>query len=331
MWTEVAWRQLLRGIEATFTAGWSVGEVAYAMRHPKRLREDPFRKAVLEDIDQHGLYKRFAGEAQVLVPDRRGWMSMSNPYVRVGGGETDKVVAQLRRVKRPRRRHVVVVCHCYGLPLPALMEQLFGLHLIDEVDVVYNIMNHHYLGSFRFWPGFGLFSPQMSRVVENVRSSVTGLRALLRSLVHTFGYEEVTLVGYSIGGHLSLHVANHHPIDRLVAYCPVTSLEQTATELGLMPWMSSGVARTLERMQGEFDFGDLDVLNPLNQDIGLSIEDLLLILQTHDAMVPTRQSMPILERYPSVRCLEYPGTHAFPVERRAMQRAVREFVLSGKG
>ncbi len=322
---EQAWRKTLKGVEATFTAGWSIGEIAYAARHPHRVAGDPFREAVAEDIDKFGLYKAFPDEVQRVELRRGGWAALPNPYERVGQGGGDKIVAQLRG-GQPRHRRAIVVCHCYGLPFPTWMERLFGLHRLEGFDVFYNIMNHHYRGSFGFWPGFGLASPQMSRMIENVRSAFTGLRSLVRSLEHTFGYDEVILLGYSIGGHISMHVANSHPVSRLALYCPVTSLRATATELGLMPLASPFVDRALGRLQRDFDFADLDVLDPLQHDLKPPVDDLLFILQTHDAMVPTRQSDALRRRYPDVRCHEYPGTHAFPVEQRAMQRTLHAWL-----
>ena len=62
------------------------------------------------------------------------------------------------------------------------MEVLFGLKGLEDWDVVYSIMNHHYRGSYRFWPGFGLINPRMSQTVENVQSAITGLRTLVSSL-----------------------------------------------------------------------------------------------------------------------------------------------------
>lgn len=321
------WRRALQSVETLFTAGWSVSEVAYAMRHPRRLLADPFRDAVREDIAEHGLYKTFPKEARPLKLRSDGYLIGSNPYVRVGPGGTDPIVARLSRHREPRARRLLIVCHCYGLPMPRVMETIFGLRGLEGYDVVVNIMNHHYLGGFSFWPGFGLLSPQMSRVIESVRSAVTGLRCLIKSLVDIFGYEEVALLGYSIGGHISLHVANHHPVDKLIAYCPVTSLRQTATELGLMSFAEGGVTRALRGLQGEaFDFADLDCLDPLQYDLRLSPEQLLIVLQTLDMMVPTHQSQRLMDRYPQSRCVEFPGTHTFPVEQQAMIRLLREFL-----
>ena len=322
---DLALRKILVGIESGFTAGWSLGELAFAMRKMDRVRSDPFRDAVLEEVDKGGLYRRFEGEVQSVTVDRKGWIRLPNPYVRIGFGGGDQIVAKLGG-GRPRERRLLIVCHCYGLPFPSWMGALFGLKRLQGYDVVFNIMNHHQSGSYLLWPGFGFSSPQMSRMVENVRSAFTGLRSLARSMVHSYGYEEVALLGYSIGGHICLHAANSMEVDKLVTYCPVTSLRATATELGMMKRVSSAVDKTMGRVRGDFSFEDLDLINPLLHEVKVSHEEFLIILQRRDAMVPMNQSAALLARYPNVRSLEYPGTHAFPVARKAMETQLRLFL-----
>ena len=325
-WDEPLGRAM-RLVEQTFTAGWSVGEVAYGLRHPLHLVHDPYRERVLGEIQEKGLYQEFAGEERRLLAREDGLIVAPNPYVRIGRGPQDKIVAQLKHPQRPRARRLLVVCHCYGLPIPALMERLFGLGDLDGYDVVYNIMNHHYLGSFTAWPGFGFMSIQVSQMIENLRSAFVGLRSLARSLQATYGYERVSLLGYSIGGQLSLHVANCLPLDRLLLYCPVISLRQTVEQLGLMPWMGDWVKAAMRRTRGDFRLEDLDAVDPLRHTLKLDPARALLIAQTLDAMVDVSQVSLLRARYPSLPVLEAPGTHVWPAHLAAFHRALRQRLL----
>lgn len=322
---EILVGRAMQGVEKTFTAGWSLGELAYSARRPWRVLHDAYRQRVLEEIERKGFYQEFPGEEQELRLRPEGMLVAPNPYVRIGPGPAqEKIVAQMLTHARPRARRALVVCHCYGLPLPRLMQGMFGLGSLEGYDVIYNIMNHHYLGSFATWPGFGLMSVQMSRMVENVRSAAVGLRSLVRSLRRSFGYEEVAVLGYSIGGQLAMHTANAVELDRMVLYCPVTSVRSTVTGLGLMPVLRGPVEKTVQALRRDFDFADLEVLDPLRHRWRLPPEDALVIVQSYDAMVAPGQMDAIRQRYPGVRWMECPGTHTWPARRGAFHDAIRE-------
>lgn len=321
-----------RGVEAAFTAGWSLGEVAYTLRRPGELLRDPYREAVLGDIETGGLYREFPGEERELAVRSDGWIRTPNPYRYIGDHPADDIVAHMLRHRRSRKRHLLVMCHCYGLPVPRLMERIFSLDALGEFDVVYNIMNKHYAGSFAAWPGFGLMSPRLSQVIEVMRSSIVGLRSLIRSLRATWGYETVSVMGYSIGGQLALHVANSMPLDRLVVYCPVTHFHRTFESLGLMPHMVHGIEGVVKAVRSNYEPTDLHVLDPLipSRTLQLAARDLLVIVQKHDMMVPPDHVEPIRTRYPEAEWHEFGGTHTFPDDRKALaavlQRKLGELV-----
>ncbi len=324
---ETLWGLAMRGVERTFTAGWSLGEVAYSVRDPRALWRDPFRGTVLADIEKHGLYKTFPDEVQPMYLGRGGHIEAPNPYVRVGGEGPGKIVARMLRPKQTRQRKLLVVSHCYALPMPRLMEKLFNLSQLEGYDVVYNIMPHHYWGSFATWPGFGLMSVQMSRMIENIRAAVTGLRSLVRSLQASYGYEEVSLLGYSIGGQISLHVANCLPLDRLLLYCPVISVHETVTQLGLMPWMKRPMENTVRRVRKDFRMDDLEVLHPLHYELQMDPHRVLAVVQSYDAMVDPAQMRRMRDHYPSMDWLECPGTHTWPARLKQFHAAMRQHLM----
>ncbi|MBH25243.1 MAG: hypothetical protein CMH57_12490 [Myxococcales bacterium] len=313
------------GLEALFTAGWSVTEILYALRRPDQLLRDPHRLPVLEDIAQHGLYKPHPDEAQHVELDRRGWIHLPNPYTRIGGGAPDQIVARMLRPGQRRQRRLLLMCHCYGLPFPRYMESMFGLRDLRGFDVVYNIMGSHHFGPRGRlpWPGFGLMSLQLSRSIENIRAAITGLRTLVTSLTHTFGYESVSVLGYSIGGQLALHLGNCAEVSPIIAYCPVASLHNTASNLGLMSVLEPAVVRAVRVVRDDFDFGDLQVLDPLQASLQTDPSNLMVIAQIRDAMVPYDQLHPIRAAYPTAEWHTYPGTHVFPLRRREIHRLVR--------
>ncbi|MEL6181444.1 MAG: hypothetical protein AAFS10_20975, partial [Myxococcota bacterium] len=120
------------GLEALFTAGWSVTEILYALRRPDQLIRDPHRHAVFEDIAHHGLYKTFPNETPTIHLDAKGRIHLPNPYVRIGDGGPDRIVARMLRSQGRRRRRLLLMCHCYGVPSPHYMESLFGLHKLHD-------------------------------------------------------------------------------------------------------------------------------------------------------------------------------------------------------
>lgn len=313
--------------EGLFTSAWSVGELAYILRRPQDLLHDAYRDRVLARIATHGIYQEYAGEEQVVRLGTRGEIVLANPFIRVGRGGPDDVVAQMRTAARARARSVLVVGHCYGVPFPSWMEGYFGLRNFPEWDVVYNQTNNHYPGSYATWPGFGLISPQMSRIIENIQSAVIGLRTLVRSLLTTFGYERVALLGYSIGGHLALHAAHCIDLDKLVLYCPVTNLRATVERLGLMGRLHRPMERGMQAVRSSFDLRDLDLLDPLQHELRVLPERVLVVVQNRDAMVDPAQIDALTNRYPDIRTARFPGTHVYQAQRAEALDTIRGFLL----
>ncbi len=324
-WDDIKGRgaQLAEGL---FTSAWSVGELAYIMRRPQDLLHDAYRDRVLERVATHGLYEHYPQEVQTVRLGRSGEIRLTNPFVRVGRGGSDDVVAQMRTAARPRSRSLLVVGHCYGVPYPSWMESYFGLREFPAWDVVYNKTNNHYPGSYATWPGFGLISPQLSRVIENIQSAIVGLRTLVRSLTHTFEYDQVALLGYSIGGHLALHAAHCQQLDKLVLYCPVTSLRATVERLGLMGALHGPMERTMRRLRDSFDLADLDLLDPLRHELLVEPDNVLVVVQERDAMVDPRQIDALVARYPAIRTARFGGTHVYQGERDRALRTIKGFL-----
>src|SRR5690606_7326784 len=190
--------------EAAAGLVWSLAELARFATHPDELLSDPFRERVLEDIDRRGFYAE-VNDALPLRAHRGGWLSAPNPYQRLGEPRCDRVVAHFRPAPRPTKR-LLVVCHCYGVPSPRIMDGLFGASTVDA-DVLTNIACHHEKGGFDLWPGSGFLSLRASRFIENVRASALGLRALTRTFIEERGYGQVSVAGFSLGGQLALHLA----------------------------------------------------------------------------------------------------------------------------
>jgi predicted esterase len=248
-----------------------------------------------------------------------------NPYRRIGDGNAEKIVAKFVPAKKPSaKKELIVMLHCYGVPLPKVMERLFGLHAIEHADVVYNIMNHHYRGSFPVWPGTGFVSGRLSHFIENLRSSITGVRALIQELKDQRGYDKITVIGFSIGGNLALHVANSAPIDQAILYCPVTSLHNTAGELGLMKVLQAPVTRLIQAFKPDFDFEDLKQADPLRYPLGIQQEDLHVIVQKYDALAPVHQIESIRSKYPKVAWHEFGGTHIYPAGMPRFQKVIAD-------
>ncbi|MFT3773964.1 MAG: alpha/beta fold hydrolase [Minicystis sp.] len=309
-------------LEGLFGLGWSAGELLLAVARFEELRSDPHRKALLDDIEARGFYVPIDPAEVDLRIDARGRVHGKNPYRRVAPHRPEHVVAKLvRSAARPARR-LVMVCHCYGVPVPAVMERLFGLDRIDA-DVAYPIMNHHQRGSYLLWPGSGFSSARPSRFVENVRSAITAARALLSALVHRHEYEHVSVIGFSIGGQLALHLANAERVDRAVLYCPVASIPVTASELGLMRHLTPALRRGFVALKRDDPLADLAVTEPLRYPMRTRPSDVHVIVQKHDALAPVLQVEKIRETYPEVRWHAFDGAHLWPAGLRSFQRIIR--------
>jgi hypothetical protein len=322
--------RLARPAEATLSALWSMGEVLVAMRRPRDIWHDPYREPLFEDIARRGFYCE--PEAAECPPPRAdGWLVAPNPYRRLSSkAQPERVVAWLKHAGGPRRERLLVVCHPYGFPLPRLLERLFGLGRLGGFDVAYNIMNHHYWGSFAVWPGSGLSSPRLSWLIEGIRSAVVGLRFLIGALLERYGYRSVSLLGFSLGGHMVLHLANCLAAERMVAYCPVTDIQQTVRQLGLMPWLAPPLERLVRRLRPDFEPADLAVLEPLRYDLVTDPARLMVIVQRNDVMTPVHQIEAIRRKYPAVGWAEFEGTHLYPARRRRFNRLIRSWLEEGR-
>lgn len=308
-------------LEDAFAAAWSVGEVGLAIARPHEVLRDPYRRALIDDVRARGFHPPIERHPELRI-SRRGVIHGPSPYARIGGGPRDRVLAHLRRAKRNPARHLIVVCHCYGIPSPPIMRRLFALHTIDA-DVVTNVMGHHQPGTYLLWPGSGLASARTSRFVENLRSAVTSVRAMVRWLRAHGEYETVSAIGFSIGGQLALHLAHAGEVDRALLYCPVASVGVTARELGLMRRMAPIFDPALERLHG----GKMDELlalaDPLAMALPIPEESLHVVVQRHDRLAPLHQIEPIRAKYPRVRWTELAGTHLVPLGLRELHAAVK--------
>jgi predicted esterase len=315
---------VMRAAEETFGGVWSVAEVAVMASRLDELGRDPHRNAVVEDIRQRGWYVPLTAADVDLRARGDGWILADNPYERIGHPRRDRVVAKLvPATAQMRAKHLVVVCHCYGVPSPLIMSRLFGLHGAAGVDVAYNIMNHHQWGSFPAWPGTGFVSGRLSYFIENLRSSITGVRALIAALRESRGYERVTVIGFSIGGQLALHMGNAAHVEQVIAYAPVVSLYKTAKELGLMRVLHKPVTSALARFMGEYPFDDLQLTEPLRYPLRIAQEDLHVIVQRYDALATEAQIEPIREAYPRASWDVYDGTHVVPAGIGEFQRKIK--------
>lgn len=312
-------------LEDAFGVAWSLGEVGLAMTRLDEVLRDPHHGALRDDVARNGFHAPFEVEALDLALDGRGAIRGTNPYQRVCGSPPDRILGWLDRAPSGRSRKLLVVCHCYGVPSPPIMRRLFGLRGLG-VDVVTNVMGHHQPGTYRVWPGSGLVSARLSRFVENVRSAVTGVRALVRWLRAREGYERVAVIGFSIGGQLGLHLAHGGDVDDAVLYCPVTSLGTTARELGLMRRIAPVLEPVLERVHGSRFEEVLALADPLSMPLAIDEERLHVLAQEHDALARLAQIEAIREKYPRARFTLLPGTHLLPLGMRELHRAVRSAV-----
>lgn len=310
----------LGAAEHGFGVVWSVGELAVMLRRPSDLVGDRHREALREALRVEGFHPAIdAGELRLV--ERDGVIEGPSPYRRVTGPSADRVLGRRIAARRPSKR-LVFVCHCYGIPSPRTMGRLFGLFGDRDFDVAYNVMAHHQPGTFVLWPGSGLVSPSPSRFVDNLRAAITGARALLRWLVARHGYEEVHLIGFSIGGQLALHLSNAERVHGAILYCPVTDLASVSRGLGLMRH-AHPQAEALLRLRG-ISLDDLHVADPLAHPSRVAEERTHVILQRHDALTPRHQIERIRARRPRVRWHELDGTHLYPADLPRLHRLVRE-------
>jgi hypothetical protein len=306
--------------EDAFAAAWSIGEMGLAIARPHELVRDPHHAALHDDVRARGFHVPLEGPLDLA----RTWATIrgTNPYRRIDGSAPDRVLAHFHPSRLGRARHLVVVCHCYGIPSPWVMRRLFGLDGI-HADVVTNVMGNHQPGTYLLWPGSGLVSARTSRFVENVRSAVTGVRALVRWLRREGGYDTVSAIGFSIGGQLALHLAHAGEVDRALLYCPVTSVATTARELGLMRVFSPYIDPAIERLHGVRAEATLGLADPLALDLPIPEEQLHVVAHRHDRMTPLHQLEPIRAKYPKVGWTELPGTHLLPLGLRELHGVTR--------
>jgi predicted esterase len=310
----------LGAAEHGFGLAWSAGELAVMLRRPRELLRDRHRDALHASIAREGFHPTIDDERLALA-EKDGVISGSSPYTRVTSANVDRVLGRRIASKRPSKR-LVFVCHCYGIPSPRTMGRLFGLFGDRDFDVAYNVMAHHQPGTYVLWPGSGLVSASPSRFVDNLRSAVTGARALLRWLVQRYGYERVDVIGFSIGGQLALHLSNAEPVDGAILYCPVADLASVSRGLGLMRHVHPHVESLLAR--GGITLDDLDVADPLAHASKLAQERTHVIVQKHDALTPLAQVERIRRVRPNVRWHELEGTHLYPADLSRLHRLVRE-------
>lgn len=310
----------LGAAEHGFGVVWSVGELAVMLRRPSELTGDRHRGALREALEKEGFHPEI-DTASLALRERDGIIEGPSPYRRIAGPSRDRVLGRRIAARRPSKR-LVFVCHCYGIPSPRTMGRLFGLFGERDFDVAYNVMAHHQPGTFVLWPGSGLVSASPSRFVDNLRAAITGARALLRWLVARHGYEQVDLIGFSIGGQLALHLSNAEPVHGAILYCPVADLASVSRGLGLMRH-AHPQAEALLRTRG-ISLDDLHVADPLASPSRVAEEHTHVIVQRHDALTPLQQVERIRTRRPGVRWHELDGTHLYPADLARLHRIVRE-------
>ncbi len=318
----------LSATEHAVACAWSLGEVALMLsrgrarqstRGESQLRADLATRGFYTELPERPALRGLDAGARVLVGD--------NPY-RFHTEETrpeHRVVARFVPSRRPTDR-LVVVFHCYGVPSPRLMGALFGLHERDDVDVVYPIMNHHQRGHYPLWPGSGLTHANAACMLENLRSVVTGARTVVRALQAAREYRRTTVIGFSIGGQLAMHVANTERVDRVLLYAPVVSVARTARELGLMRRLHPRTSRIGRWVHPSYDEALLAHADPLRYPLRVPEESVDVIAHRHDAMTPPHQLEPIRARYPRVGWHELDGTHVVPRGRAYLKRLVHRAV-----
>lgn len=313
---------LLGRAEHAFGIVWSIGEVGLSLTRPRHLTHDPDVARVVADVHRRGLHPAIDLDAVGLQANGR-MLTGNNPYAFVGRRRGGRILAELDRGRKNPEGHLVVICHCYGVPSARLMRTLFGVEHA-EADVVTNIMSHHQPGTYPLWPGSGFTSMRISRFIENVRASVTGVRALVQTLVAREGYRRVSVLGFSIGGQLALQLAHTGEADRAVLYCPVTSLAQTSLELGLMRHVGPAIDGALTRLRGRGLREMLALVDPLSMDLAMPEERLHVVVQRNDALAPPHQIEAIRRKYTRARWHELDGTHLVPHGVTRLHRIVRD-------
>lgn len=157
-------------------------------------------------------------------------------------------------------------------------------------------------------------------MLENIRSAVTGARAIVEWLARSREYQRVTVLGYSLGGQLALHVANSAPIDRAILYCPVVNGQRTARQLGL-GMLERPLEWTVRRNQ--LDLAVHDHADPLRYPLRIPEHELHVIAQRHDAFTPVHHVREIHARYPKAGYHEHGGTHLYPSGLSAVRATIR--------
>jgi pimeloyl-ACP methyl ester carboxylesterase len=316
---------LLYGSEVALGCLWMFGELAVVATRPRELFSDPHWAPLIDDIERQGWYVPLLHESFTL--DRKnGWLIGPNPYQRVGAGATDRILARFLPGEGPENeRRLLVVFHCYGIPVPPVMERLFGLARLDNVDVVYNITNHHAPGTFDVWPGTGFVRARPSHSLENLRSAVTGARGLVEWLTRQRKYTRVTVLGYSLGGQLALHLANSAPIDQAILYCPVVNLHAVANQLGF-GILGRPVNYATRRFLPHVQIHRAAHADPLTYDIKVPESNIHVIAQRHDAFTPLDHVDGIRRKYPGVAFHEYNGTHLYPAGIAQFRKTIRGLV-----
>lgn len=316
---------LLGHAEHAFGMLWSLGEVGLALTRPHHILYDPDLERVQEDVATCGIHAPFDLSAVKLLSDGRR-LTGENPYRFIGAREPERILAYLDRARRNPRRHLIVVCHCYGVPSPRLMRTLFGLERA-EADVVTSVMSHHQPGTYPLWPGSGFTSMRISRFVENLRAAVTGTRALVQSLVASEAYETVSVLGFSIGGQLALHLAHTGEAQRALLYCPVTNLATTTLELGLMHRMGPTIDRALTKARGRGLHDMLSMTDPLSLPLAMDESKLHVVVQRNDALARPHQIEAIRRKYRGAGWHEFDGTHLVPHGLTSFHRIVRDALV----
>ena len=315
--------------ELAFTWLWSLGEVGAALMRFDELPPDRALDEIVDDVKHRGLYVDVPERPVLRGAERNAagprMVIGENPYVHVGQRRrpSNRVVAQLVPAWGvARARRLLVVHHCYGIPSPRAMSAIFGLDALPETDVAYAIMNHHQRRTYPLWPGTGMVSPSPACMLENLRATIVGARTLVRGLREARGYDHVTILGYSLGGQISLHIANTESVDRVILYCPVVSMERMSRELGLMPQLHPWLMRWAHRRDPLYAHEVLRLADPLRHPLAIPQECIDVIAQRYDAMTPPHQLEAIRAKYPRVRWHEADGTHLVPIGRQRIHDIV---------
>lgn len=312
----------LYGAEHALSCVWSLGEAAAACMRTSELPPDPFTERVLEDIEARGFYTELPDRPALERGSTHVVAELPYRFVSERRRKPHRVIARLAPARKPARR-LLVVFHCYGVPFPRIMSRLFGLSALESVDVAFAIMNHHQRATYPLWPGTGLVSPSPACMLENVRASIAGARTLVRALRTNHDYEQVTVLGFSIGGHLAMHVANTERVDRAMLYCPVVCVDRVSRELGLMRTLHPHLMRAAQAFDRGYRPEILQLASPLRYELGIEQEKVDVFAQKHDAMTPLAHVRSIREKYPRVGWHELDGAHVIPFGIERVREIVR--------